>query len=228
MTADKAFLGYPEAPAPWNLTGNGVVLLYHFPKDFNYQHGFMAGFQQRDYLGWLGAVMVVDYQTSAVGPYSELLFMPGLIRTSGKLGFSISKIYVSSEASKINGYQNWGIPKEQADFTFTEKPGGFLAVAVARHEQVFFEAHVKRWGWPLPVTSKLLPCTRIIQQQHQHLLLTRIAATGKIQLCSLKHVNTNPDFFPPINQLKCLAAFSVWDFRMTFPLPEQINLGSNA
>ena len=115
--------------------------------------------------------------------------------------------------------------KHHADFIFKEKPGGFLAVAVAKQNQVFFEAQFKRWGWQLPVTTRLLPFTRIIQQRQQHLLLTRIAATGKVQLCSLKHVSINPDFFPSINQLKCLAAFSVRDFRMTFPIPVEINPG---
>jgi len=112
------------APAPWSLTGRGFVLLYYFPAAFNQQFGFMADYQQAGYKGGLGAVMLVDYNSSDVGPYYELLFIPGLFYLGGKLTFSISKIYVSSYDSLWNGRENWAIPKELAQFKVSELPNG--------------------------------------------------------------------------------------------------------
>ncbi len=60
------------SPPPWHLTGYGTVLLYHVPEKLNRENGFMAPYQEKGYRGWIGAVMMVDYHSSGVGPYREL------------------------------------------------------------------------------------------------------------------------------------------------------------
>ncbi len=78
------------ACAPWKLTGNGYILLYRFTKAFVAEHGFLADFQKEKFVSSWGAVMLVDYQSSPVGPYHELLFIPGLFSFNKKKVFSIS------------------------------------------------------------------------------------------------------------------------------------------
>jgi acetoacetate decarboxylase len=63
-------------------------------------------------------------QTSGVGPYKELLFIPGVFHINGRYTYSISKIYVSTEASVRSGIENWAIPKEVADFTIEDQDDG--------------------------------------------------------------------------------------------------------
>lgn len=63
-------------------------------------------------------------QTSGVGPYRELLFIPGAFHINGRYTFSIPKIYVSTETSVNSGIKNWGIPKEVADFTVEDQADG--------------------------------------------------------------------------------------------------------
>ncbi|GAB3639487.1 acetoacetate decarboxylase family protein [Spirosoma arcticum] len=92
--------------------------------------GFLAPYQQRAYWGWVGTVMLVDYETSPVGPYQELLFVPGLFRFGDTTSFSIAKIYVSTRASVWNGRQNWGIPKELAHFSFVLNSDGSRTISV--------------------------------------------------------------------------------------------------
>lgn len=208
------------APPPWSLTGDGFVLIYSFSSKFNQQYGFLADYQRQGYKGWIGAVILADYKTSGVGPYRELLFIPGLFDLGGKMTFSISKIYVSTYDSAWNGTENWGIPKELADFNMTDRSDGSRVYEVSRDGKLFFEVCMKPLGPRFPVSTKLFPWSRIMQQLRDRWLLTRPAASGQAQLSSLKNIFADPDFFPPLSRVKPLLVFSVRDLLMAFPVPQ--------
>ncbi|KAL4972649.1 hypothetical protein BDW66DRAFT_169443 [Aspergillus desertorum] len=67
---------------------------------------------------WLKAVMVIRYEDTDVGPYDELILIPGraVNPETGKKEMRISNIYVSTDASVWNGRRNWNIPKHRARF----------------------------------------------------------------------------------------------------------------
>lgn len=214
------------APPPWTLTGDGLVIVAHFPETFVREQGFLAPYQRTTYQGWVGTVMLVDYQTSAVGPYRELLFIPGLFRFGNTTSFSISKIYVSTQDSVWNGRQNWGIPKELADFTFETRPDGSRNVTVAQNGQPFFLLQAKPWGPRFPITTKLLPGFQVMQERLDgpptavsQLVLTKPSASGSARLASLRQVQALPEKFPDLSRIRPLAVLSVENFRMTFPVP---------
>jgi hypothetical protein len=58
---------------------------------------------------WLKAVMIIRYEETDVGPYDELIFIPGRAANpkTGKKEMRISNIYVSTDASVWNGRRNW-------------------------------------------------------------------------------------------------------------------------
>lgn len=62
-------------------------------------------------------IQIYRYKTSPVGPYDELMFIPGFYRTQlpGKnesiLAPRITRIYISTEATALRGRENWNIPK---------------------------------------------------------------------------------------------------------------------
>lgn len=114
-------------PPPWRLTGNGIILLYRFPRDF--AEPWLQPELRSTFLGGIGAVMCVDYLSSDCGPYRELLFIPGAFRVGGRIRYSISKIYVSTATSVVSGIANWGIPKQQAEFMVGQ---GFSTSRLAR------------------------------------------------------------------------------------------------
>lgn len=211
------------APAPWFLTGNGIVMIYRIPEAFNRQYGCMETYQQDGYKGGLGAVMLMDYRTSDVGPYQELLFIPALFSLGGRLGFSISKIYVSTKDSLWNGVQNWGIPKEQARFSTSRQADGSLTFTVGGEENPFFKVHVKPHGLHFPFWTKLLPLFRIMQQSPDGLLLTKPRAKGKAQLASLKKIRIDPAYFPPLEDLEPLLVCTLSEFEMIFPIARNLN-----
>ncbi|MCY7357183.1 MAG: acetoacetate decarboxylase family protein [Rudanella sp.] len=209
-------------PAPWTLHGDGVVMIVHFSEAFVRRHGFLADFQRDGYRGYVGTVMLVDYHTSGVGPYRELLFIPGVFKLGGQTTFSISKIYVSSSDSVWNGIENWGIPKELADFNITTLPNGTRVFEVSRAGRPFFSARVKPWSFRFPVSTSLLPAFQVMQQNRGNLLLTKPEATGKGRLASLSQVVIDPVYFPDLRQGIILSTIAVQDFTMTFPVPTYV------
>lgn len=213
-------MGSTTALPPWTLTGNGLVLIAHFPESFVRQHGFLDDFQQAGYRGWIGTVMLVDYASSNVGPYCELLFIPGLFKLNGRTTFSISKIYVSTQVSVDNGIANWGIPKERADFTIITQEDGSTTYLVSKEGKPFFSVRVRAGGLSFPVSTKLLPAFQVTQRRGDDRLLTAPSATGKGQLASLHDLQMNGDYFPDIRRGTRLAAVAVRDFTMVFPVPE--------
>ncbi|KAJ1305154.1 hypothetical protein OPQ81_000188 [Rhizoctonia solani] len=78
---------------------------------------------QATYQGGLGTIQLMRFYSSPVGPYEELLYVPGRmsykIGDSAVSGASITRIYVSSFASLVNGRRNWNAPKHLARFEFT-------------------------------------------------------------------------------------------------------------
>ena len=82
-----------------------------------------------EFKGGLGAVMVVRYEDTPVGPYDELILVPGnftvpqpsnggLLKIPKK-ALRISRIYVSQRTTVYNGRLNWNIPKHLARFEFS-------------------------------------------------------------------------------------------------------------
>lgn len=99
-----------KSPPPWTLRGEGIILLFKFSKEWIDACSHISDALKKRFRGGLGYVMMVDYHESPVGPYRELLIIPGKFRKNRK--HVISRIVVDSEASTINGRANWGIPKE--------------------------------------------------------------------------------------------------------------------
>lgn len=208
-----------QAPPPWTLKGNGYIFIYHFPKEFVEKFGFLANYQQDSFTGdFIGTVMLVDYETSAVGPYRELLFVPGRMNFNKKKLFSISKIYVSSSDSVWNGNENWGIPKELADFNITKLTEKESIIEVMIEGKTFFKVHLRKHSFSFPITTKFFPL-KLAQKLRNDLLITNSPAKGKASFAKILDIEVDSVFFPPISQLKPLSILAVKDFEMTFPEP---------
>lgn len=212
-------ISIPEVPAPWALTGNGVILVYRFPKEFVQESGFVPPELRDSFAGGIGTVMIVNYATSNVGGYGELLFIPGQFRLNGKNRFSITKIYVSTQVSVENGWRNWAIPKEKADFAFQTDANGVETIGVANGGYHFFEMQIKPRGPRIPVNTAWLPVRpALAQPQDKGLMITAPTGAGRIQLAHVGRLRVDGALFPDISRLKPLLALKASDFRITFPV----------
>ncbi|EME81770.1 uncharacterized protein MYCFIDRAFT_138667 [Pseudocercospora fijiensis CIRAD86] len=134
------------SPAPWTLKGTiysffllpgvgiplfGDLPVKAFPPLERQYPEAMAG----TYKGFLGMIQVIRYTESPVGPYDELLIVPGFFTYPGPDGSNItnvrvSRIYVSQKYTAWNGRENWNIPKHIARFDWTTDAGGGESVKI--------------------------------------------------------------------------------------------------
>lgn len=206
---------FPPVPAPWTLQGEGIVLLFHFKKDWVAQAGNLPAYLQGKFKGGFGYVMLVDYHESPVGPYKELLFIPGKFGEE-KLQ-SITTIYVDSEASTANGRANWAIPKQTSDFNW-QKEKGLDRLEVSLHGKKVFQASIRSCGIPFPMSTALLPI-RLRQELAGQVLFTQPEGKGWGKLARIQDLEVDPQLFPDIRGIKPLLALKVSPFTLTFPEP---------
>src|SRR5574343_636748 len=112
-----------DAPAPWTLRGRGYILAIRMPQAVLDDCPHTPAELRASRRGALSLAMLVDYAESPAGPYQELLFIPGTFDFQGQRHPSISRIFVSTMASVVNGRRNWGIPKDRCDFSIDWQPG---------------------------------------------------------------------------------------------------------
>lgn len=214
----EASLSYKISPAPWQLKGEGYLCLYRFSHDFLITEGAIA--EQLQPFLWMniGMVMLVNYQESPVGPYGELLFLPGMFHYKGKYYWHISKIYVSSIDSVINGRENWGIPKELAQFDFKHINSKSKQINVSINEQLVFSARFKDRLLGLPLDTAILPF-QFIQPWKGKEYITHPKGRGMAFFSTIDALETGNGLFPNIGTQKKLACLHIPNFSLAFPIP---------
>jgi hypothetical protein len=205
--------------APWHLRGDGYVLLFKFPRAFVEAYAFVPPSLAGKFHGGMGVVMLIDYQYSDVGPYQELLFIPGRFRYRGKLFYSVTKIYVSTRASLVNGRENWGIPKQLAEFEFEKESGGIERVRVSREGRVFAEFSLRASGWGLPVTSAPVPAAwyTLLHFHGERALYTAPTLRARLKRARLLEAEVEAAYFPDFTQGRSWGAWQLVGFKTTFP-----------
>lgn len=204
-------------PAPWQLTGRGYVFPYRLDREFALAATHIPVGLKPSFKGGFGALMLVDYSSSNCGPYHELLFIPGSFAVDGRTLPSISRIFVSSMTSVVNGQRNWGIPKDQADFKVEKAPDGTEIWQVRFRGKEIFSARLQKGIVPLPVHSALIPHTLMQIWDHKR-FYTRLSARGIGRRAKILEIKGDGAHFPDLSQQKTFLGLgmSLDSFHMTF------------
>jgi hypothetical protein len=213
-------------PPPWALDGDGYIFVYRFDRAWAAEAGFIPPHLVGRLRFGLGTVMLVNYRTSGVGPYRELLFIPGLVDDAGRQAFSITRIYVSTEASVVSGRANWGIPKLLADFTWEPVDEQTEQVQVSTPEGgTFFEARLTTQPRPaLPFNTDWLPTRPTLIQRGNagEPLVTQPGGNGRVQFARMDSLRVDGRCFPDVGAFRPLLAVRATGFRLMFPVAEQV------
>jgi acetoacetate decarboxylase len=113
-------MNYP--PAPWNLYGNALQS-FHLV-DVEKAKAFVPA--DLEIVSMLpgktvGCLYLSIYNAQSTLQYHELIVVPALVRYRDKIGAWISHIYVDHLESVAGGRNIWGLPKEMADFTWSDR-----------------------------------------------------------------------------------------------------------
>jgi acetoacetate decarboxylase len=208
-------------PPPWTLQGDAHLLLAWMPP------GAPAGAQLVPAGCTLrprgvGAFIFIRYAASNVGPYDELLWLPPWgLRFDGVWRHSVTRIFVSSEASLVNGRANWGIPKELARFSVT--PLGPCAAAVhvsaGTAPVASFTIAWSRRSVPANLGALPVAARTLVQELGGRRFQLAPSARGCLHATRFSDLDVNATLFPDVTRGRKLAAFSLRDFVMTFPVP---------
>jgi len=128
MTMTMTPPSLPVAPPPWTCKSTTWVLPFYnsassgLPLDIAYdslEAGAPSFTSQKDagsYKGGLCMAQIIRYSDTPVGTYDELALLPGYFNGVGPEGkkrkdLRVTGIWVSQEATLMNGRRNWNIPK---------------------------------------------------------------------------------------------------------------------
>lgn len=200
-------------PAPWNLKGEGIIMVFNFKKDWVENSAFLSKEQKGNFKGGLGYVMLVNYHDSPVGPYKELLIIPGTFNPHKRQ--SITRIFVDSVASTDNGRYNWGIPKETVPMIWRSEKG-VDTIGIGSEDDPILFCRLKTYGIPFPATTKLVPI-KLHQELGGKIFLTDPQGSGWGKLAKIETLKVDSDWFPDISGQKPLLCFKVNSFHMHFP-----------
>lgn len=197
-------------PAPWTLTGSGVILPYWLSKSWMAEH-----FPERS--GQLGIAMWVNYQSGPVGPYHEWLFIPGKAKNPRGSHYSISHIRVDSEQSMLGGKANWGIPKDMAEFSWQQSDTDYRLAMTVGSGQLMLEGTHK--GPSIPIHSGLLPFS-LYQYRNATHFWTRPKAKGWGKWMHVDTCQYLSPGMPDLSEQRLLGAFAIPNFEMTFAVAD--------
>jgi hypothetical protein len=208
-------------PPPWTLHGRGFVLVYRFSREWVLDAGFVPAEMKDHYVGGLGSVMLVDYADSPCGPYHELLFIPGQFTINNRRLYSITRIYVSTEASVVNGRTNWGIPKFVGRFTH-EQQGTQESYHLYDGQQIAAILKLERQsGLRLPVTTAIVPgfLRALVHPHERGWCRTVVGAQGWLQRATLVEARFDPRLFPDFTHGQFQFGLLADLFTLHFPRP---------
>lgn len=203
-------------PAPWNLSGRGYIFVYKLKDTFLKEKAFLSDFLQNRNIGGFAYVMVVDYKSSNVGPYGELLFIPGKFEYKGKKLYSITKIYVSTMDSVVNGRNNWGIPKEHADFKFESIGKEKERITIKKEGKLIADFEISTGKIAFPVSTKILPIP-LVQQYEGKNYYTSFLGKGKGRIAKIKKMKIDGNMFPDVTGERLIGVIKVEPFNIIFP-----------
>lgn len=197
------------APAPWSLTGRGFMYFFWGRRRIDPYSGLEVS--------GIGGMIIAQYDQSPVGPYNELLYIPGRQKLADRSGFFISKIYVDSMASVKNGRANWGIPKEYADIAIENLDEKQVSIKASQENKNLFSAVMKSKGPSFPISTSLIPIP-LIQSLDDKQFYTKFKGSGTAKWSNIAIEKCDSSFFEDISKHRSLGGLSVNPFNLTFPL----------
>lgn len=221
MTQPASVANVPLAPAPWNLVGSGYVLAVRLPEQMSDEELFVPATLRGKRQGRLALMMFVDYAKSDVGPYHELLLIPGSFQFNHSSHRSITRIFVSTTESVVNGYLNWGIPKQRCDFSVEYSQREDRIALTAEDGTRFAELTLRpRRVFRIPTRASLIPEKWRTLGQHRdgQQFLYAPDSRGHIKPASLVDARFDARYFPDITRGTVVSCWKITDFSMVFPV----------
>ena len=210
----------PAAPAPWDLHAVGYILMLRL--DAAQLEPFVPDELRALRVPGFSYAMFVDYAEAPVGPYHELLFIPGAFRYPQRTCFTVTKIYVSTLSSVVNGRRNWGIPKEQAQFEVSYGDDRVDRVRMRVEGRDAVELSLRHYLIGFPLVSGIIPSglRTLCQTLDGKRFTIAPSARSPMRAARLLAARSDGRAFPAFTPANVVVAVKLPRVQMTFPVAE--------
>jgi NADPH2:quinone reductase len=211
--------GIMRAKAPWRLGGDAYMVDLKMPEEVLDQECFVPEILKGRRFGTSSRMIYVDYKDSPVGPYKELLFNPPKFRFDNRSCRTISKIFVSTPESVVNGRDNWGIPKTLAEFESRTLENGWEQITVSSEGVVFAELTFSSVRFGMHYSDRWFPARfRTMAQPYQGRFYCYAPVTSTMmKMGRLRESKIDSKMFPAITKGKVTLCVRLENFRMWIP-----------
>jgi hypothetical protein len=202
-----------EAPEKfYEFKGNGYIMFYRFDEEFVRLGTFLPETLKNNFCGGLGAVLYMHYSKSEIGPYEELLFIPGKFCYRGQKNHFISKAYVSTDEAVKFRQDNWSIPTEKATFSNEFLANRFENVTtyVNGEDVASFELRTGRIRFRVG-TSRFFSFS-LMQLHGDEPVKLNYSGAITAKFAGLESIKVRPAFFPDVAGFTPLTIFKLKNF----------------
>jgi len=212
VTANNRTTG---AEPPWTLTGSANIVFYRFSADFVNKRMVVPEGLEGMFLGGIGALGLVEYVTSPVGPYRELWFSPGQFAFGSRKYHSITHMYVTTTPGMEAGRAYWGLPKTIAEIDRSDE-NGVDQWRVFKDGHLLLDVAFRPGRLSLPVWSWMVR-PRIMQHWNGQHYLTRLRCNARVRLTDLSQPQGRSPEFPDLSHARPIGAVNLPRFRLIMP-----------
>ncbi len=208
----SAFNQYP----PWQCHGEAYILNYWAsPHLLEHAQAFNLTASRS---GHMLHVILLRYRDTPIGPYDALFIVDHPIINKQRLSL-VPKIFVSTQESAIYGQQFWGLPKEVAQFTWTNTSSGMFCEIQHAQQCMMIQLNHHRHSPSFYINSHQLPDSILNIRQHWQGQHYHFIPQFRGQLCKLKSVQWHniDNLFPDFTQARYIHSFYMPEFQLILP-----------
>ncbi len=201
-----------------NRKGKAYISIYNFKENFVKKDCFISDYLKDKYRGGFGAMIFADYSKSGIGPYQELLFIPGKFELGGEERYLVTKAYVNEPAAVNENGEGYFGHKKVAKFrveTLTDNKT-LIAVNSLKGEPIV-KMEMRNWcGVKLPISSSVtnFPLMQLLKGNRRY--LWKYEGQGNITMAKIESAQVRPAYFPDIAQETPMVTFLIDDFSFDF------------
>jgi hypothetical protein len=216
--------GVARAEAPWLLRGDAFVVFTTSSTETNLSDAGIPHELRGIYHNLFNVMLVADCRESPVGPYRELLYVPGRFRFSfDDERLSVTRSYISTQAGAMNRRANWNVPSKLSEISIRSDHPDHAAFSVGRDGFAAFSFEL--FGPELPINGKVIPeAFRIFGQLRKDVtLLHSLSVTGTMRAARFTPHSFDTSMFPDMKKRELIAAIKISDFLLELPAAQSLS-----
>jgi acetoacetate decarboxylase len=125
----------------------------------------------------MGLLAYIEYRPPSPLTYSELIWMPAMVRSGKSRGYWVARMYVDDDTTLRAGRELWALPKTKAAF---ERRGNRVDVSADDGTSLSFE--FRAYGVALPLKSRMAT----LQVDGDRIVRFRADFTGRTRVARAK------------------------------------------